>query len=195
MKPLYFAAAAIAALAMSHTAARAEDAEYGCKILLCAASQNPSWHGVPYCVPPMTKLIRDMAEPGFSWPICREANTGKPGHEEYEECPAGMKATRESSGSGRDNAFVDHGREMCVKTVNQCRNRAEFRTLYGNERENAKKGITIREVNNNRDNSWSGANSCEVVVSQPRPRRADPYYFDIPDDKVVKKRVWFNLNP
>jgi hypothetical protein len=33
-----------------------------------------------------------------------------------------------------------------------------------------------------------------VQITQPRPRRADPYYFDIPNDKGVKQRAWFNLN-
>ncbi|NEJ83261.1 hypothetical protein GR268_43065, partial [Rhizobium leguminosarum] len=79
-------AAALGALAGG---AKAEDASWGCQVLLCAASQNPSWHGVPYCVPPMTKLIAAMKEPGFSWPICHEANAGKPGRESYEDCPAG----------------------------------------------------------------------------------------------------------
>jgi hypothetical protein len=145
----------------------------------------------------MKKLISAMAKPGFSWPICHAANAGKPGHEEYDECPAGMTAESASNASGRDNEFGGNERQICTKTVNQCRNRAEFRSLYGNKSENAKKGIEIREVQSGggRDNSFSSGDACEVVISQPRPRRADPYYFDIPDDKGVKKRVWFNLNP
>ncbi|MET3757878.1 hypothetical protein ABID08_005259 [Rhizobium binae] len=31
--------------------AKAEDASWGCQVLLCAASQNPSWHGVPLLRP------------------------------------------------------------------------------------------------------------------------------------------------
>jgi hypothetical protein len=92
MKPVFFAAAGLAALAISPASAKAEDASWGCQILLCAASQSPSWHGVPYCVPPMKRLISAMAKPGFSWPICHEAKAGKPGYEPYEECPAGMTA-------------------------------------------------------------------------------------------------------
>lgn len=72
MKALYFIAAGVAALAMT-PAARAQDASWGCQILLCAASKNPSWQGVGYCVPPMQKLISAMKKPGFSWPICEEA--------------------------------------------------------------------------------------------------------------------------
>lgn len=55
MKPVFFAAAGLAALAISPASAQAEDASWGCQILLCAASQSPSWHGVPYCVPPDEK--------------------------------------------------------------------------------------------------------------------------------------------
>ncbi len=51
MKHLLYAAAGLAALAFAPTGAKAEDASWGCQVLLCAASQNPSWQGVPYCVP------------------------------------------------------------------------------------------------------------------------------------------------
>lgn len=80
--------AGLAGLAMP---AKAQDASWGCQVLLCAASSNPSWHGVPYCVPPMTRLIAAMKLPGFSWPICPEGKAGKPGFEKYGDCPAGMK--------------------------------------------------------------------------------------------------------
>lgn len=59
--------------------AKAPDAEFGCKMFLCAASQNPSWQDVPYCVPPMNKLVRDMAKPGFSWPIATRQRRENPG--------------------------------------------------------------------------------------------------------------------
>lgn len=53
MKHLLYAAAGLAALTFAPTGAKAEDASWGCQVLLCAASQSPSWQGVPYCVPPM----------------------------------------------------------------------------------------------------------------------------------------------
>lgn len=194
MKPLFFAAAGIAALAMSPATVKAQDAEWGCQILLCAASQSPSWHGVPYCVPPMKKLISAMAKPGFSWPICHEAKAGKPGFEPYEECPAGMTPTS----SNRDNDRMSFGHDdadQCTKTVNQCSNRADFRIQFGDERENERKGVTIKQLNQNNDNdSWNRDNGCIVQITQPRPRRADPYYFDIPNEQGVKQRAWFNLN-
>ncbi|MFW8609943.1 MULTISPECIES: hypothetical protein [Rhizobium] len=80
--------------------ASADDAEWGCQVLLCAASQSPSWHGVPYCVPPMTKLIAAMKLPGFTWPICPGAGTGAPGFQQYDDCPTGYSIAEDESGHG-----------------------------------------------------------------------------------------------
>jgi hypothetical protein len=186
-----FAAGIIAGLASTSQPTHAEEAEWGCQILLCAASQSPSWHGVPYCVPPMKRLINAMSKPHFSWPICHAANSGKPGLQEYEDCPAGM--TPAAAPNGRDNVgFGDTELRQCIKVVNQCRDRSAFQRQYGNDSENARNGITLAPIQDDRDN-WTGG-GCEVKVSRPRPRRADPYFFDIPDDNGAKKRVWFNLD-
>lgn len=45
-----------------------EASEWGCEVLLCASSSNPSWRGVPACRPPMYRLISAMKGWGFSWP-------------------------------------------------------------------------------------------------------------------------------
>jgi len=37
--------------------APAQDATFGCKVLLCAAASTPSWSGIPYCVPVMQQLF------------------------------------------------------------------------------------------------------------------------------------------
>ncbi len=34
-----------------------QDASFPCKVLLCAAATNPSWTGIPYCVPIMQQAI------------------------------------------------------------------------------------------------------------------------------------------
>lgn len=151
----------------------ADDASWGCQVLLCAASSKPSWSGVPYCVPPMKKLISAMKKPGFSWPICDEAKAGKPGREDYQDCPAGYTPSSSNDNSDRVS-FSGNEQDMCTKQVNTCnRNSSD----YG--------GVTRR---------WGGdRDSCTQTVSVPRPRRSDPYYFDIPNDKGVKERFWFNL--
>ncbi len=155
--------------------AKADDASWGCQVLLCAASQNPSWHGVPYCVPPMTRLIAAMKEPGFSWPICDEAKAGKPGRENYEDCPAGTTVGYSSQG---DNGWRGEP-DQCVKTVDVCRSPRQG---------DAYAGLTIRR---NYDND---GDSCIQQIATPRPRRANPYFFDIPNDQGEKERFWFNLN-
>lgn len=84
--------------------------EWGCEVLLCASSSNPSWHGVAECHPPMERLIEAMSHPGFSWPACPEGGAGKPGYERYADCPEGWTPA--------SNPNADHGgRELsyCVR--------------------------------------------------------------------------------
>ena len=53
--------------------AYAQDASFGCKVLLCAAATVPGWSSIPYCVPVMTQLFRSLAR-GGGWPTCSEGN-------------------------------------------------------------------------------------------------------------------------
>jgi hypothetical protein len=159
--------ALLGALSVSATFAglsRAADAEWGCQVLLCAASVNPSWHGVPYCVPPMVKLITEMAKPHFSWPTCSSAGTKAPEYERYGDCPAGYAVGYTSLDSG--NHFSGEP-SLCVKTVNNCGSRG-----------------------------YSGHNGdgCVETISQPRPVRGQPYYFDIRQSSGTTQRFWFDLN-
>ncbi|MHC2296012.1 hypothetical protein [Rhizobium mongolense] len=158
--------------------ANAEDASWGCQVLLCAASQNPSWHGVPYCVPPMTRLISAMKEPGFSWPICHEANAGKPGHETYDDCPAGTIVGYSSQGNNGWRGEPD----QCIKAVDVCRSPSQGGSEAGC------RGTLIRRSFGDR------GDTCIEQIATPRPRRANPYFFDVPNDQGVKQRFWFNLN-
>jgi len=144
--------------------AQAADAEWGCQVLLCAASSNPSWHGVPYCVPPMMKLIRAMALPHFSWPICPGAGTKAPKYEKYADCPAGYAVGYSSSGS--HNSFQSEP-NLCVKTTNDCSSRSYYN---------------------------HGGYSCAGTISEPRPVRTQPYYFDIRQASGTTQRFWFDLN-
>ncbi len=111
---------------------RAEGSEWGCEVLLCASSSDPSWRGVPACHPPMYRLISAMRRPGFSWPTCPEAGTGRPGYEAYDECPAGWNIgySNQDHGSGRPDLCVQvrstcpsgfGGREDCQQIVSMPR--------------------------------------------------------------------------
>lgn len=76
--------------------AYAQDASFGCKVLLCAAAAAPGWSGIPYCVPVMQTLFRQLARVG-GWPSCLEGNASGFGYEPYQACPAGLTPVRSAS--------------------------------------------------------------------------------------------------
>lgn len=176
-------AAAMAVDLSTSTASQAADASWGCQVLLCAASENPSWHATPYCVPPMTKLIAAMKLPGFSWPICHEAKAGKPGREDYEPCPAGWTATSSDTSSGHSSSSVQN---VCSRDLGNCNSRTTR-----NAAKEVKEGVVTREVYSD---SGHNNSSCNLIQTQPRKPRTKPYYFDIPNSKGEKQRFWFDLN-
>lgn len=92
-------------LSASSQCASAQDASFGCKVLLCAAASNPGWSGIPYCVPVMTQLFR-MLKRFQPWPTCPEGNAGGLGYEPYEDCPAG---TTPAGGPVGDNGTIQIG--------------------------------------------------------------------------------------
>ncbi|MDC7260193.1 hypothetical protein K0P19_36290 [Shinella sp. YE25] len=146
--------------------APAAASEWGCEVLLCASSSNPSWRGVPACHPPMNRLISAMKKPGFDWPTCPEAGTGSPGHERYAECPEGYRV----GSRGDRNGFAREG-DLCVKTVNVCQGKTHG--FYSSERQQ----------------------SCIQTVSISRLLRSEPYYFDVKNDTSGEtERHWFGLN-
>jgi len=156
-------AIAVAALSFGTGSAKAAGADWGCEVLLCAASENPSWHGVPSCVPPMSKLIAAMAMPFFSWPICIAAGTGAPGHEAYEDCPSGYSPTRSSDGSdGRQPSDYDR----CFRRIDT--------------------GLICHDPRGDKVD-------CSQVEIINRSLRAKPYNFDIREPSGETRRFWFDL--
>ncbi|WP_104827093.1 hypothetical protein [Rhizobium sp. NXC24] len=160
----------------------AEASEWGCEVLLCAASDNPSWHGVESCHPPMERLISAMKRPGFSWPTCPEGGAGKPGFERYADCPAGWVPTE------ADQDF-NHGRSdelsRCMRTVNACKAKAFQRYRDDGRTQITKDGVT---------RVYSDSSSCEYREYTARPLRDQPYYFDIESSgKETTERHYFDL--
>jgi hypothetical protein len=84
-------AALVLVAAAAPTPTRAQDASFGCKVLLCALASNPSWQGISYCLPVMSLLFATLRRKGGSWPICGEAKAGTPQHEPYATCPQGSE--------------------------------------------------------------------------------------------------------
>ena len=74
---------------------RAQDASFGCKVLLCAAATAPGWSGIPYCVPVMQELFRQLAR-GRGWPVCQEGRASGPGYEPFLPCSIGLTPTEPS---------------------------------------------------------------------------------------------------
>lgn len=100
----------------------AQDASFGCKVLLCAAASAPSWSGIPYCVPVMQQLFRSLAH-GGSWPTCPEGHAGGLGYEPYFPCPAGLTAMKMVGEDSTELAPARNG-DLCVdrsKPRRQCR--------------------------------------------------------------------------
>jgi hypothetical protein len=160
-----FCMMAVACTVLLANIPKASASEWGCEVLLCASSSNPSWHGVASCHPPMEKLISAMAGWNFTWPACPEAGTGPPGYEKYEPCKTGYAAvytgnTDHISGTPEGNS--------CEKIVNVCETQPWL----------ARDG---------------GCN--QVVDSYARPVRDKPYYFDLKSTATgAMSRHYFDLN-
>lgn len=100
--------------------ADAQDASFGCKVLLCAAAVQPSWQGISYCVPVMQELFAGMRK-GRGWPTCGEANASAPGYEPYHPCP-----------SGSSESTIEAGRVVASWSGNVCaRPRSSGSTCVG----------------------------------------------------------------
>ena len=142
-----FLAAAVLIGAVSP--ASAQDASFGCKVLLCAAATAPSWSGIPYCVPVMTQLFRQLAR-GRPWPTCPEGNAGGLGYDPYFDCPAGtVPASNSSTGDGGSQLVVGDTNGAYCATRNP----------------------------NNSCNGDQGCSSEYILTD--RPQRPDPNYVDI----------------
>ncbi|MBZ5762292.1 hypothetical protein LAV84_23840 [Rhizobium sp. VS19-DR104.2] len=152
--------------AMVAPVALAEDASFGCQVLLCAASSNPSWPGVPYCVPVMHRLF-DLLAAGHSWPTCPEGHASAPGYQPLEDCPTGTApATRQEIDSGSHNSVGRYGVEYRQEpNGTYCAPPSELNSLQ-----------------------WSGRDLATV-----RQKRSDPYCVDITTANGTS-RFWFSLN-
>lgn len=70
-------AIALVSVLVGPPGAKAQDASFGCKVLLCAAATAPGWTGIPYCVPVMQQLIRQVGR-GGAWPVSLEGQAALP---------------------------------------------------------------------------------------------------------------------
>lgn len=146
------------------TLSQAAASDWGCKVLLCAASDNPSWQSVPSCLPPMYKLIacRSKTFGACPWPTCPEGGTGNPAYQKFEDCPAGWRAQASSSTSSGNREF-----DICVQRASTC------------------------DVGRYRSRDVSGS-TC--IATMPRPLRLKPYNFQIRNSQTnLVETHWFSL--
>ncbi len=178
---------------------KAQDAEFGCKVLLCAAASNPSWPSIPYCVPVMNQLYAMMRGLRFRWPLCTAAGTGAPGYEPYQPCPAGWQETghdtQTSSGAaGGGNTGVSSnlhsgGNDLCARRLpQQPSGQPSGRALQA-----SMPGGQGQCTTSDGDNGGVTNPGQMCVEYMPRPRNERPYYFDIRNTEGNQTRVWFNV--
>lgn len=172
----------------AHAAAKAQDAEFGCKVLLCAAASNPSWPSIPYCVPVMNQLYAMMRSVRFRWPVCTAAGTGAPGYEPYQPCPAGWQDTS-SNVEGGDNGVSSYlrsgGNDLCARRIPS--------QSSGRPLQTSAPGGQIQCPASDGDNGGGIGSSQGCIEYMPRPRNERPYYFDMHSVDGNQSRVWFNV--
>ncbi len=144
--------------------AKAQDASFGCKVLLCAVASNPAWRGIPYCVPVMTQLFALLRRKGASWPSCLEGRVGAPGYEPYQNCPAGWQ----SGTAAEDGWRADDGGGSCARP--DPRTAASRPTVQNAAEAGASGGLEVR----------------------PRERRSDPWFVEL-DGEVGRQRFYYSL--
>lgn len=168
--------------------AKAQDAEFGCKVLLCAAASNPSWPSIPYCVPVMNQLYAMMRSLRFHWPVCTAAGTGAPGYEPYQPCPTGWQETSSNAGGGDTNAssYLQTGdNDLCARRLPL--------QVSGRPVQTSAPGGQVQCPASGSDNGGATGSGQACVEYMPRPRNERPYYFDVRGADGNSSRVWFNV--
>lgn len=173
----------------ANASANAQDAEFGCKVLLCAAASNPSWPSIPYCIPVMNQLQAMMRSVRFRWPVCTAAGTGAPAYEPYQPCPTGWQETSSNADSGGDTGVSSYlrsgGNDLCARRLPpQSSSRPVQASVPGGQ---------IQCAASDGDNGGGIGSSHTCIESMPRPRNERPYYFDVRGADGNPSRVWFNV--
>jgi hypothetical protein len=146
--------------------AKAQDASFGCKVLLCAAASAPGWPGIPYCVPVMQQLFSNLAK-GQGWPACSEGNAGSVGYDPLDDCPQPTAAADRQEVSTSDNGVGIAYHYTANPSGLYC--------------------VPADQLNS--DASYASGNDNVAV----RGQRADPYYVDITTAGNAM-RFWFSLD-
>jgi hypothetical protein len=146
--------------------AKAQDASFGCKVLLCAAASTPGWSGIPYCVPVMQQLFSNLAK-GQGWPACSEGNAGSVGYDPLDDCPQ-----RTAAADRQEVGTSDNGVGIAYRYT-----------------ANPSGAYCVPPDQLNPDTPYAPGNENVTV----RGQRADPYYVNIKTADSTS-RFWFSLD-
>ncbi|WP_246776986.1 hypothetical protein [Microvirga sp. VF16] len=155
----------VALFVLAASPVAAQDASFGCKVLLCAAASTPSWSGIPYCLPVMTQLFKQLAL-GKPWPVCSEGNASAPGYEPYEPCAPGKVSVRQND---QGHYLADEQGGQCTALVAETDRR-------------------FKELNCEAGHACIDPNALERRIG-----REKPYYVDLAYGGQTK-RFWFSLS-
>lgn len=171
-----FATVIAAPIALSDSAS-AQDAPFGCKVLLCAAATAPSWSGIPYCVPVMQQLFSQLAK-GDAWPSCPEANASPIGHQPYGDCPAGQIPIAETQTNVSGRGGVDMGTSYSANANGGlCGASTKTQENDASSCAGAYLGGVETVVNERTDTTMETGGQCYALTA--RPLNPSPYYVDI----------------
>ena len=159
-------------LATPARAQDAQDASFGCKVLLCAAATIPGWQAIAYCVPPMTQLLTILRK-GGGWPTCGEAQASPVGYQRYYPCADGAGSWSSASPDG--SATADPNGPVCAA--------------------HTQLSCTTTFPSNNGSSNFSGVQTCATILLDPshRPENPNPFYVDL-TSPTGTQRFNFNLN-
>ena len=187
-RPILGAAIGLALAMASPAPAQGQDAEFGCKVLLCAAASNPSWPSIPYCVPVMHQLHAMMRSVRFRWPVCPAAGTGAPGFEPYQPCPPGWQETSsnaDAGGNGASGSLHQGSNDLCARRV--------LPDPTGRPMQASVPGGQVQCLSSGGDDGGAYGLGQTCNEYRPRPRNERPYYFDVRTADGAPGRVWFTL--
>lgn len=155
----------------------AQDASFGCKVLLCAAAAAPSWSGIPYCVPVMQQLFTQLAK-GGGWPTCAQGDASPIGYQPYAACSAGSTPIAVN----QVNAFARDGDATTTSyTASPSGSQCGAPTPLQSGSSEGCGGVYVGGIAM-ASNSRSGATASvggQCMALQPRPTNPTPYYVDI----------------
>ncbi|NTE37642.1 hypothetical protein [Agrobacterium tumefaciens] len=161
--------------------------EWGCQVLLCLSGD---WRGTPSCHPPVFKLIAAMKLPGFSWPICPQANSSAAKFDPYDDCPPGWKITHDQQDFDRQTSPQPSLCRILVDDFPQ-----KVRATSSKEGELSAEVTIADKLTTVRIITLPAGNTSQLQFLEiPRPRREKPYSIEYTDAHGVRQTTWFNLN-